>query len=76
MDAALAGLGAAIVSWPLAAQDVLAGRLAAPLGFRKSESAFAILTAPGAESRALARFRDWLVAEGARTPEPPASRVP
>jgi hypothetical protein len=38
------------------------------MGFQKSESAFAILTAPGAESRPLARFRDWLVAEGAKTP--------
>ncbi|MDB5423264.1 MAG: transcriptional regulator, LysR family [Phenylobacterium sp.] len=70
MDAALAGLGAAIVSWPLAAEDVLGGRLVAPLGFRKAESAFAIFTAPGAESRPLARFRDWLIAEGAKTPEP------
>lgn len=71
MDAALAGLGAAVVSWPLCASEVLSGRLAAPLGFRRSESAFAILTAPGAESRSLDRFRDWLVAEGARTPELP-----
>lgn len=68
LDAALAGLGAAIVSWPLAAEDVLAGRLVAPLGFRKSESAFAILTAPGADSRPLRRFQAWLVAEGAKTP--------
>jgi DNA-binding transcriptional LysR family regulator len=68
MDAALAGLGAAVVSWPLAADDVLAGRLVAPLGFRKAESAFAILAAPGVESRPLDRFRDWLVAEGAQTP--------
>ena len=72
MDAALAGLGAAVVSWPLCAAEVLAGRLVAPLGFRRSGSAFAILTAPGAESRALDRFREWLVAEGAKTPELPA----
>lgn len=68
LDAALAGLGAAIVSWPLAAEDVLTGRLVAPLGFRRSESAFAILAAPGAESRPLQRFQTWLVAEGAKTP--------
>jgi len=71
MDAALAGLGAAILSWPLAAEEVQAGRLLAPLGFRRSGSAFAILTAPGAEGRPLNRFRDWLVAEGAKTPPPP-----
>ncbi len=72
MDAALAGLGAAVVSWPLCSGEVAAGRLVAPLGFRRSESAFALLTAPGAESRALDRFRDWLVAEGAKTPAPSA----
>lgn len=69
MDAALAGLGAAVVSWPLCVREVQEGRLVAPLGFRRSGSAFALLTAPGAESRALSRFRDWLVAEGAKTPE-------
>ncbi|HEY8617517.1 LysR family transcriptional regulator [Phenylobacterium sp.] len=73
MDAALAGLGAAIVSWPLCAAEVEAGRLVAPLGFRRSESAFALLAAPGPVSRPLARFQDWLVAEGARTPEPPSA---
>jgi LysR family glycine cleavage system transcriptional activator len=72
MDAALAGLGAAVVSWPLCVDEVKSGRLVAPLGFHRSGSAFAMLTSPGAESRALARFRDWLVAEGAETPEPPA----
>jgi len=72
MDAAIAGLGAAVLSWPLCAEEVRSGRLVAPAGFHRSASAFAILTAPGAESRALSRFRDWLVAEGAKTPEPPS----
>lgn len=71
LDAALAGLGAAVVSWPLCVSEVQEGRLIAPLGFHRSGSAFAMLTAPGAESRALDRFRHWLVAEGATTPEPP-----
>lgn len=71
MDAALAGLGAAVVSWPLCVNEVLSGQLVAPMGFLRSGSAFALLTAPGAESRALDRFRAWLVAEGATTPEPP-----
>jgi DNA-binding transcriptional LysR family regulator len=70
LDAALAGLGAAVVPWPLCEAEITAGRLVAPLGFRRSESAFAMLAAPGADSRALTRFRDWLVTEGARTPEP------
>jgi DNA-binding transcriptional LysR family regulator len=71
MDAALAGLGVAILPWPLVHEEVAAGRLVAPLGFRRAESAFALLAAPGAEGRALNRFRAWLVEEGAKTPEPP-----
>ncbi|HEY0436993.1 MAG TPA: LysR family transcriptional regulator [Phenylobacterium sp.] len=72
LDAALAGLGVAILSWPLVAEEVAEGRLVAPLGFRRAESAFALLAAPGGETRALAAFRRWLVAQGARTPEAPA----
>lgn len=71
LDAALAGLGAAVLPWPLVAADVLAGRLVAPLGFRRAESAFALLASPGAAGRALDRLREWLLAEGASTPEPP-----
>lgn len=74
IDAALAGLGVAIASWPLVAQDVEAGRLVAPLGFRRAESAFALLAAPGVESRALDRFRQWLVDQGAQTPPAPTPR--
>ena len=72
LDAALAGLGVAILSWPLVADEVAEGRLVAPLGFRRAESAFALLAAPGAESRALSAFRKWLVEQGARTPAPPS----
>jgi DNA-binding transcriptional LysR family regulator len=71
MDAALAGLGAAVLPWPLVAEDILAGRLVAPLGFRKAESAFALLRSPGALPQAVDQFADWLVAEGAKTPPPP-----
>lgn len=72
-DAALAGLGAAVVSWPFVAEDVAAGRLVAPMGFRWSTTAFAMIAAPGAQSRALDRFRTWLTAEGAKTPAPPGA---
>jgi DNA-binding transcriptional LysR family regulator len=71
LDAALAGLGVAIISWPLVAEEITEGRLVAPLGFRRAESAFALLAAPGPESRALIAFRRWLVEQGARTPAPP-----
>jgi|SRR5579859_133897 len=46
LDAALAGLGVAIMSWPLVAEEIAEGRLAAPYGFRRAESAFALITAP------------------------------
>ena len=59
--------------WPLVADYVRNGRLVAPMGFRKAESAFAMITTPGVSSRALDRFRDWLVSEGAATPPPPIS---
>ena len=41
LDAALAGLGVAIASWPLVAEEIASGRLVAPLGFRRTENAFA-----------------------------------
>jgi LysR family glycine cleavage system transcriptional activator len=71
LDAALAGLGIAILSWPLVADEIAEGRLVAPLGFRRAESAFALLAAQGGENRLLARFRDWLVSQGAATPPAP-----
>ena len=73
MDAALAGLGVAILPWPFVAKDVAEGRLAAPRGVRRTETAFALLAASGEESRPLAAFRKWLVAQGARTPPPPVA---
>jgi DNA-binding transcriptional LysR family regulator len=73
MDAALAGLGVAVMPWPLVADYIAKGRLVAPLGFRRTENAFALIAAPGAESRALNSFRQWLVAQGALTPEPPSA---
>lgn len=72
LDAAIAGLGIAVMPWPLVAEAVAQGRLVAPLGFCRAESAFALLAAPGGESRALATFRKWLVAQGSLTPKPPA----
>jgi LysR family glycine cleavage system transcriptional activator len=71
VEAAVAGLGAAVISWPLCYEEVLAGRLIAPFGFRSTASAGALLRAPGAESRALDAFQAWLVAEGAKMPDWP-----
>lgn len=71
LDAAIAGLGAAVMPWPLVADYVAAGRLVAPFAFKRAESAFALIEAPGPTPRALAQFRAWLLDQGAHTPEPP-----
>ncbi|CAN7388275.1 LysR family transcriptional regulator [Phenylobacterium sp. LjRoot164] len=73
IDAAIAGLGAAVMPWPLVADYIRNGRLVAPMGFRKAESAFAMTATSGVTSRALDRFRDWLLAEGAGTAPAPVS---
>jgi hypothetical protein len=59
------------MSWPMVTEEIAEGRLVAPFGFRRAESAFALIRVPGAETRPLAAFRKWLVEQGARTPEPP-----
>lgn len=74
LDAAVAGLGAAVLPWPLVAGEVAAGRLVAPLGFVGRGDGFGIIATPGVEGRALARFTAWLLEEGAAfPPAPPAS---
>lgn len=72
LDAAIAGLGVAIMPWPLVADYVRNGRLVSPFGFIPAQSGFALLAAPGVSSRALDQFRGWLLAEGARTQPPPS----
>lgn len=71
LDAAIAGLGVAVLPWPLVADYVASGRLVAPFGFIPAQSGFALLAAPGVSSRALDQFRGWLVAEGAKMDPPP-----
>lgn len=76
VEAAVAGLGAAVISWAHCYEEVLAGRLVAPLGFRRAASALALLRAPGAQGRALDAFTAWLVREGAAMPAPPGRKTP
>ena len=71
LEAAIAGLGVAIASWPLVADDVAAGRLVAPFGFVPAGGFFGVITAKGRPDRATRAFVDWLVAEGERLPAPP-----
>ena len=70
LDAALSGWGAALLPWPLVAEDVLAGRLVAPYGFVPDGGAF-VLSGAGTGSRALKAFRLWLDAEAAAMPAAP-----
>lgn len=71
LDAAVAGLGAAVLPWPLVAEDVIAGRLAAPLGFIARKGGFGVIASPGVENRALGQFTAWLKEEGAAFPPAP-----
>ena len=71
IEAAAAGLGAAVCPWTFVAEDLARGRLIAPFGFVATGSSYVVLRPKGSRSRPAAAFRDWLVAEGARMPQPP-----
>lgn len=71
VEAAISGMGVAVAPWPFVAPDVLAGRLAAPFGFVERTSRFVFLRPEGRRDAAVDAFRDWLVAEGERSPPPP-----
>ncbi|WP_087119300.1 LysR substrate-binding domain-containing protein [Brevundimonas sp. SH203] len=71
VEAAASGLGVAIAPWAFVAPDVMAGRLVAPFGFVERKSWFAFLRPEGRRDAAVDAFRDWLVAEGERSPPPP-----
>lgn len=72
LDAALAGWGAAVLPWALAAEAVEAGRLLAPFGFSADGGAVAAIPGAGEPSRARRVFVRWLVDQGrAMRPAPP-----
>jgi DNA-binding transcriptional LysR family regulator len=68
---AAAGLGVAIGSWWLTADELRSGALVAPFGLQAMPHAFALIEPIGGTRADVARFREWLVAEGrqAATPE-------
>lgn len=70
IEAAAAGLGAAIIPWAFAAPDIEGGRLAAPFGFTQRPASFVFLRPSGRGDPAMDAFQAWLVAEGAATPAP------
>ena len=70
IEAAAAGLGAAVCPWTFVAEDLAKGRLVAPFGFAATGSSYVVLRPKGSRSKATAWFRDWLVEQGARMPPP------
>ena len=70
IEAALNGLGAAIVPWHLIAEDVTRGRLLAPRGFRESNYRYVVrVDRPG--RRKTEHFVAWLKGVVAGFPSPP-----
>ncbi len=72
IEAAAAGLGAAVIPWSFVAPDIESGRLAAPFGFISRPASYVFLRPPHRADPAMDAFQDWLIAEGAATPAPPA----
>ena len=71
LDAALAGWGAAVLPWVLAAEAVEDGRLLAPFGFQADSGAVAAIPGAGEPSRARRAFVRWLVDQGQASPPVP-----
>ena len=71
LEAAAAGLGAAIAPWAFCADDIQRGRLVAPLGFAPVKERFVYVRPRLGDNPAAAAFGQWLRQEGERTPRPP-----
>jgi len=76
LEAAAAGLGVAIAPWAFCSDDVLRGRLAAPLGFTPFGTCCAYLRPRLGDNPLAAAFGEWLKQEGAATPRPPTPSPP
>lgn len=71
IEAARAGLGAAIAPFAYVAEDIAAGSLVAPFGFLERKVPYHIAwPASPSPKAALGHFVDWLCAEGRKTPAP------
>lgn len=67
LEAAAAGLGVAIAPQPLVADDLAAGRLVAPWGFRPTPASWALCAPKQASDPRLAELANWLRRELAET---------
>jgi DNA-binding transcriptional LysR family regulator len=70
LEAAVAGLGVGIAPWPLVSDDVRAGRLVAPLGFRPSGVNY-VAVRRNRRDRLAQALCDWLREEAEQTPKAP-----
>jgi DNA-binding transcriptional LysR family regulator len=75
LEAAAAGLGVATAPWIFVADDVMAGRLVAPLGFVAEPGRTVLVRPQGRSSPALERLAAWLAEQGQRMPAPPRPSV-
>ncbi len=71
IEAAVAGLGAAVCPWAFVMSDIEQGRLAAPFGFVATNTRYVVQQPMGRRNPAALQFRDWLLEEGRNTPGPP-----
>jgi DNA-binding transcriptional LysR family regulator len=75
LEAAAAGLGVATAPWIFVADDVIAGRLVAPLGFVAEPGRTVLVRTQGRASPAMERLTAWLAEQGQRMPDPPPPLV-
>lgn len=71
LEAAVAGLGVGLSPWIYVANDIAAGRLAAPFGFTRTPARFHLILPDSPPKRGLKAFREWLIEEAATAPAPP-----
>lgn len=70
LEAAVAGLGAAVAPWAYVSHEVNEGRLVAPMGFVRSRAKYVLITPADARGPALEAFSNWLMAQAAEMPMP------
>lgn len=76
LEAAVRGLGIAMAPWHLVMDDVLAGRLVAPLGFVASGYDYVVRRRASGPLPRLDVFCDWLQAQARANPLPPGPPGP
>jgi DNA-binding transcriptional LysR family regulator len=76
LEAAVRGLGIAVAPWHLVMDDVLAGRLVAPLGFVASGYDYVVRRRTSGPLPRLDVFCAWLQAQALANPVPPGPQGP